>query len=165
MAKKRKISPRRLQGARDWLSTASPEQLGRYANLVPVSLQRAAEAVGLDPHNEWHCEILVRILAHLMFGEGKRGRPKHTTKWDAQRGFDLGHHFHLVQQERPKIKFSEAAKAIKLRWPEVYAGCSEMTLRQRVHDAYLWFKDMKEEMDALDKQIEEDLARRQKATP
>jgi hypothetical protein len=143
MAKK-KISRRRIEEARNWLSNASDRQLSRYTNLIPPSLQSAAEAFGLDPQSEWHREILVRILAGLMFGKGKKGRPSKSVKWDWHRAADLGMHFDELKQEKPNIKYSQAAKIIKDRYPEEYADCTEMTLRQRMrsaHEHYEWWQE------------------------
>jgi hypothetical protein len=89
MAKKRKIrkiSRKRFERFRHWVLNASGEQLERYTNLIPPSLRRAAEFFYLDPQSEWHREILVRILAQLMFGQGKRGRPSKSVKWDGASG-------------------------------------------------------------------------------
>ena len=143
--KKRKISQKRVWRIRDWLISASVEELTRLANSMGPSLRSAAEAFGLDPHSEWHREILLRILAQLVFSDGKKGRPKETLKWYPEREYDLGYHFHLLRQEKPGIKFSEAAKAVKRRWPKEYADSSETTLRQRMRSAYSFWEEVHEE--------------------
>jgi len=115
-AKKRKISRKRVDEVRDWVTAASDHQLERYTNLITPSLQKAADAFKLDPASEWHREILVRVLSHLMFGQGKRGRPPMTYKWSPPRDFDLGMHFSELKREKPNIKYSQAAKVIKHRY-------------------------------------------------
>jgi hypothetical protein len=98
--KKLKISRKRLHDLQEWVERASDQQLGRYTNLVTPSLQKAAETFHLDPHSEWHCEILVRILAALVFGKGKKGRPHSTYKWPPPRDYDLAlHYFELKREE------------------------------------------------------------------
>ena len=121
--------------------------MAHYTNLLPVSLQKAAEAFHLSPDSEWHREILVRILSELMFGEGKKGRPRDTLKWHPEREYDLGGRFCELKQERPNIKYSQAAKVIMRRYPEEYVDCSETTLRQRLPAAYSFWEEC-QELDA-----------------
>ena len=117
----KKISFRRIQRVRDWLHNL-PEatSLEAFAQRITPALKKAADTFGLDPEDPYHAAILLRILAGLVFSPGRKGRPHDTPKWDAQREFDLGYHFHLLRREKPGIKISEAAKAIKLRWPKEY---------------------------------------------
>ena len=147
MAKKRKISRKRVEGALHWVRAASDQQLERYTNLITPSLQEAADAFNLDPDSEWHREILVRVLAHLMFGQGKRGRPPMTLKWAPPREYDLGMHFNELKREKPNIKYSQAAKLIKHRYRKEYADCSETTLRQRMPGAHGYYEWCLEEME------------------
>jgi hypothetical protein len=105
MAKKkrkiiRKISQKRFEQILHQILNASDEELGLYTNRIQPSLRAAAEAFHLDPRSEWHREILVRILARLMFGQGKRGRPSKSVKWGWHRAADLGMHFDDLKQER-----------------------------------------------------------------
>jgi hypothetical protein len=136
MAKKRKISQKRVEEFRRWLLKASDQQVERYAGVITPSLQRAAEAFHLDPQSDWHREILVNILAQLMFGDGKRGRPRNTLKWDWDRAYNLGDAVAAIRQEKPDIPYSQVAKIILHRYPKEYADCSEAALRRRVRDAH-----------------------------
>jgi hypothetical protein len=154
MAKKRKISRKRMEDFRRWTLSASGEELGRYTNLIPVSLQKAADAFGLDAGSEGHREVLVRILAQLMFGDGKRGRPRMTHKWFEQREYDLGAHFHELKRERPDIKLSEAARFILRRYPEEYADCKgkERALARRIRDAVRFYEWCHEQDEAQEEE-------------
>jgi hypothetical protein len=153
MAKKLKISRRRLQDLQDEVERASDQQLERYTNLITPSLQKAAETFRLDPHSDWHCQILVRILARLIFSKGKKGRPRDTFKWHPQREHHLGYHFYELKQEKPKIKYSEAARIIMKRYPDEYADCKEMALRQRLRGAYEFFEECRQQDEAVDEWI------------
>jgi hypothetical protein len=135
----KKISARRLEEAREWLFR-EPKNLKTIAKTITPSLKKAAAAFGLDPKDPHDAAILLRILAQLVFSDGKRGRPPNTSKWIHPREYDLGYHFHLLRQEKPRIKLTAAAKAIKLRWPKEYADSSETTLRQRMRAAYQCFE-------------------------
>ena len=159
MAKRRKISRKRIEDIRQWLLEASDERLERYTSVIPKSLQMAAASFHLDPESERHREILVRVLAHLMFGRGKRGRPPMTLKWHPGREIDLGFHFSELKREKPNIKYSEAAKIIMQRYRKEYADCKVSALRQRMPAAYASFMWMEEQFEEHQRQQEQERQR------
>ena len=144
----KKISDRRLDNALWWLRFEPEERLKTFAKKITPPLKKAAYAFELDPKDPHDAAILLRILAQLVFSHGKRGRPRATLKWTPPREDKLGHHLYLLRQEKPGIKLTAAAKAMKLRWPKEYADSTETTLRQRMHAAYQrleYFEKMAEE--------------------
>ena len=68
----KKISFRCIQRARDWLSSEAAESLEAFAQAIPASLRKAADTFHLDPEDPYHAAILLRILAGLVFSEGKK---------------------------------------------------------------------------------------------
>jgi hypothetical protein len=159
----KKISQRRIQQARGWLHGISDEDVAVYGRAMTPALKRAADAFGLDPLDPYHRGAILNALAQLVFGNGKRGRPKETYKWAGEREYNLGYHYYLLQPERPDIKFSQAARIIKKRWRGEYADCTEMTLRQRMRAALEFFekaqKDWAEQVAIMEA---EDQAQREK---
>jgi hypothetical protein len=55
-------------------------------------------------------------------------------------------HFDELKQEKPNIKYSQAAKIIMRRYPEEYADCTETTLRQRMRSAHEHYEWLQEEL-------------------
>jgi hypothetical protein len=68
----KKISYKRIQRARDWLHSEADESLNTFAGTIPPSLRKAAETFHLDPKDPYHAAILLRILAALVFTDGKK---------------------------------------------------------------------------------------------
>jgi hypothetical protein len=80
----KKISKTRIEQARRWL------RRNREAPKVAPALERAASFFDLDPKDP----RLAYVLAQLLFGPGKRGRPSGAVKWRGYDAHDLGRHVH-----------------------------------------------------------------------
>ena len=143
----KKISKTRIKAAREWHQWLTRDELKTHSQAITPALKKAATALALDPKDSQQAAIMLRILAALVFSNGKRGRPHASLKWGHEREFGLGYHFDLLRQENPKIKIGRAASAIKRRWPKEYADCSETTLRQRMSFALQVFKDFTQEAE------------------
>src|SRR5262249_50594645 len=93
-------------------------------------VQDAFRYFGLNPQEPAHRDILLIVLADVVFGPRHRGRRRGSQSWDAKRLFLLGCDYDTVAANQPKMSNSEAAKKIK-RLPR-YKHDSETTIRQRL---------------------------------
>jgi hypothetical protein len=132
----KKISHKRIAQARGWL------QQQEVLKVTPA-LKKAAVTFDLDLKNPQHRQRLLCVLAHLVFADGKRGRPRNTWKWDGQLEWHLGKCFYELRQEQPSITIAAGAKIIKRQCPE-FADTTESSMRKRLGALYAWVADVEE---------------------
>jgi hypothetical protein len=98
------------------------------AAVAAPALLQAAEFFGLDPAKDR--DLLLHILASIVFGKRKKGRPGGTRNWDEKRFSQLGFHREAVERDNPGIGDKRAATEIKRRHSE-YRDSVEV-IRQRL---------------------------------
>ena len=73
----------------------------------------------LDPANPLHQRILLLILAHVVFGVGrKRGRAKDSKNWTDIKYHRLAALYIEIKSKQPKLSDSKIAEVIASRWRE-----------------------------------------------
>ena len=73
----------------------------------------------LDPANPLHQRILLLILAHVVFGVGrKRGRAKDSKNWTNIKYHRLAALYIEIKSKQPKLSDSKIAEVIAKRWRE-----------------------------------------------
>jgi len=110
----------------------------------PESVAVAAKRFGLDSKDARQREKLLWVLADVVFGRGKRGRPKGSkTSW-GRRLFILGEIYQQKKNENPKPSDAKIAKLIKNEHAEFKNDDAEQ-IRQRLRMAhqefYFWCLD------------------------
>jgi hypothetical protein len=122
---------------------ALPDRLIKYLRFTgggadPGSLKRAAEYFGLNPAHKDESDVLLRILADVVFAKPAKGRPTGST-WDEDRLSKLGHHLHDLEKRLGRLSDTEAAKElVKMR---DYKNQKWESLRQRLPAARDEFED------------------------
>jgi hypothetical protein len=91
----------------------------------------------LDPANPLHQRILLLILAHVIFGVGrKRGRAKDSKNWTELKCHRLAALYAAIKSEQPKLRDSKIAEVIANRWREpkeaIRKRLSSMELRVQI---------------------------------
>ena len=73
----------------------------------------------LDPANRLHQRILLLILAHVVFGKGrKRGRAKDSKNWTDIKYYRLAALYIEIKSKQPKVSDTKIAEVIASRWRE-----------------------------------------------
>jgi hypothetical protein len=73
----------------------------------------------LDPANPLHQRILLLILAHVVFGVGrKRGRAKDSKNWTDIKYYYLAALYIEIKSKQPKLSDSKIAEVIAKMWRE-----------------------------------------------
>jgi hypothetical protein len=75
---------------------------------VRDSLKRAAKYFGLNHEDKADLNVLLHILADVVFAKPNRGRPKDG----GERLFRLGVHLHLLEQQEGRLSDTDAAKKL-----------------------------------------------------
>jgi hypothetical protein len=71
----------------------------------------------LDPTNPLHQRILLLVLAHVVFGVGKRrGRPKDSKNWTDIQYHHLAALYIEIKSKQPKLSNIKIAEVIEKRW-------------------------------------------------
>jgi hypothetical protein len=111
-------------------------------------VDRAAQYFGLDPADPTDLKVLLRLLAHVVFGEPKkRGRKKGSDKWGGERYFTLGARLHELETKAgSRLSDSQAARKLVEDYTEY--GREWTTLRQRLPKARLEFALANIDVDA-----------------
>jgi hypothetical protein len=99
------------------------------------ALSSAEKHFGLDSNDDQDRLRLLYILADIVFGVGRRGRPRDSKKWASDRLVQL-HEDHIeVKKDLPKLSNSKAAAEIKKRYPDRYKDTSAEMMRQMLREA------------------------------
>jgi len=77
------------------------------------TLEAAALFFGLDLTNQTESEFLLRLLAFLIFGEGKAGRPPRSKKWQGDELTSLAESYHSIKRENPRMSDVKIAEQIR----------------------------------------------------
>jgi hypothetical protein len=122
---------------------ALPDELIKYFRFKgggadPGSLKRAAEYFGLNPEDKNQSDMLLHILADVVFAKPAKGRPTGST-WDEDRLSELGQHLHNLEKRVGRLSDTEAAK--KLVKVRDYKNQKWESLRQRLPAARDAFED------------------------
>jgi hypothetical protein len=99
------------------------------------ALSKAQKHFGLDLENDRDRRNLLYILADIVFGVGKRGRPRYSKKWDYYRLLRLAEDRIEVERVLPKLSDRKAATEIKKRHPDRYKDTSAEMMRQMLREA------------------------------
>jgi hypothetical protein len=100
----------------EWASEFNFRRLSKNEKRL---LSNAAQFFELDYKKGSHRDLLLFILADIVFGSRKAGR-RRTKQWDRKRLLDLAAHWREVERVNPGISDAQAAKAIKHRHPGSY---------------------------------------------
>jgi len=101
------------------------------------ALSRAEKHFGLDSKHDQDRLRLLYILADIVFGVGRPGRPRDSKKWASDRLVQL-HEDHIeVKKDLPKLSNGKAAAEIKKRYPDRYKDTSAEMMRQMLREARL----------------------------
>ena len=104
-------------------------------------LLNALEFFSLDLSNQAHLDLLLVILADVVFGEQKKGRPPDKKrKWDTLKLIQLAVDCNKVKGDMPKISDAKAAQLIKDRYRSRYKHASGEMIRQYLYDARRWLE-------------------------
>jgi hypothetical protein len=100
------------------------------------ALAKAAEHYGLDPKNSVHREMLLLVLADVLFGSpGKKGRPKGTrTTWGNETLLDLGWIYEKTKRQNPKLSAAKIAELIHSEHKE-FQNIDVEQIRQKLPEA------------------------------
>jgi hypothetical protein len=99
--------------------------------MPPPGLSKAADFFGLDLSKSEQRALLLDILADVIFGEQKKGRPPtKKRKWDALTLIQLAVDCNKVKAEAPGISDKKAAGIIKDHFPRRYKHASPEMIRQ-----------------------------------
>jgi hypothetical protein len=107
--------------------------------MPPPGLSKAADFFGLDLSKSEQKALLLEILADVVFGEEKKGRPRtQKRKWDRLTLIQLAVDCNKVKAETPGISDKKAAGLIKDQFPVRYKHASAEMIRQYLADARTW---------------------------
>jgi hypothetical protein len=118
----------------------------RFYRQEPESVAAAAKHFRLDPNDARQREKLLWLLADVVFGRGKKGRPKgSSTSWGATRRGNrlviLGEIYDRKKRVNPKLSDTKIAKLIKEEH-ELFENDDVEQIRQRLRKAqkeyWLW---------------------------
>jgi hypothetical protein len=105
------------------------------------SLRRAAEFFNLELSAGPQRQLLLEILADVLFAENKRGRPQaQKRKWDILTLIQLAVDYNKVKEDMPGISDTKAARVIKERYRGRYKHASEEMIRQYFNPARDWLE-------------------------
>jgi hypothetical protein len=80
---------------------------------------RLKDGFRLDPDNPLQQMLLLLILAHVIFGRGrKRGRANESKNWTNLKNHRLAALYIEIKSKQPKLSDSKIAEAIASRWRE-----------------------------------------------
>jgi hypothetical protein len=100
------------------------------------SLNKAAKFFDLDLSVEAQRELLLQILADVLFAESKKGRPAaRKPKWDILTLIQLAVDCNKVKEDLPGTSDKSAARVIKKRYGARYKHASEEMIRQYLNPA------------------------------
>lgn len=108
-----------------------------WANSAGPALKRAGDYFGLDPSIQLDATVLLRVLAHAVFGEIKKGRKKGTNNWSSAKYLRLGGQFEELKKAHPSIRDNKAAEKICDSYRGEYASAE--LVRRRLPRARLLF--------------------------
>jgi len=105
-------------------------------------LEKAATFFGLDLRIPAQRELLLVILADVLFFESKKGRPSgQKGKWDRLTLIQLAVDCNKVKEDIPRISDRKAAGLIKDRFRERYKHVSVEMIRQKLKIARVWLEN------------------------
>jgi hypothetical protein len=108
----KKILAKTGQSGRD-RSTSSAEVFAEHVlKCDPRSLKKAAQSVGLDHTHAPHLSILVRILAHELFGRTRGKKRGDRVWWNDSRVHALISKAREIKSRNPKFSDAKIAKLI-----------------------------------------------------
>jgi hypothetical protein len=114
-----------------WNGNLTTEQASQMADLVahtmfncgdgnhyePDVLKTAYDCFRLDPESPLQQRLLLLILAHVVFGRGrKRGRAKDSKNWTSLKWHQLAALYLEMRSEHPKLSDNKIAERIASRW-------------------------------------------------
>jgi hypothetical protein len=130
----RKAIQRRLDSYKQRLGHAYDKQ-NPWAAIDETSLDVAGQFFFLDPSEPIYRECLLYVLADVLFGKWKTGRPAGSNvAWDFNRYFRLYQLYHVIKHDNPKLGKTEIAKLI-CKYPEFKYNSPEQ-VRQRISRAF-----------------------------
>jgi|SRR5262249_14636419 len=110
--------------------------------MPPPGLSKAADFFGLDLSKSEQRQLLLNILADVVFGEQKKGRPRaKKRKWDVLTLIQLAVDCNKVKAEAPGISDKKAAGLIKNHFSGRYKHASAEMIRQYLADARMWLEN------------------------
>jgi len=78
---------------------------------------RLKDGFRLDPENPLQQRLLLLILAHVVFGKGrKRGRAKDSKNWTILKGHQLAALYLDIKGKHPKLSSNKIAERIASSW-------------------------------------------------
>ena len=100
------------------------------------AVRRAARAFELDEKRRGHRNLLLVVLADILFGEPRRaGRPRKPTKWNRAGLIRLRDDYNELLSGNPPISDKAAAEKIKEKFPDRYRHVQAGALRRRLPEA------------------------------
>ena len=105
--------------------------LAQAAEKDTPHIARAGEYFGLDPNHQTEAQVLLRVLAQILFP--KKGRRKGTKAWSGLRLLTLAFRAQEMEAKHPRLNDSNLAKKIYGEFPDEYK--SEHAVRQRLASA------------------------------
>lgn len=109
---------------------------------VTQALTRAVKFLGLDVSDPANRDLLLFILADVVFGERNKGRPlAKKRKWDRLTLIQLAVDCNKVKEDMPRISDKRAAHIIKDRYLGRYKHASGEMIRQYLPDARRWLEN------------------------
>jgi len=107
----------------------------------PPGLSRAAKYFDLQLREPAEQSLLLHILADVVFGERKKGRPPTKKgKWDVVTLIQLAIDCNKIKEETPGISDKKAVCEIKSRYLERYKFATLEMMRQRLGPARRWLE-------------------------
>ncbi|MGB5183506.1 MAG: hypothetical protein WBO12_15145 [Xanthobacteraceae bacterium] len=108
----RKAIERRLDSYKRRLDGAA-DKLNPWSAIDEKSLVLAGRFFTLDPDDEIMRDALLYVLADVLFGTRKKGRPRESnTAWNFDRYFRLFQLYHLKKRDNPKLRKAQIAELI-----------------------------------------------------
>jgi hypothetical protein len=108
----------------------------------PPALSEAAKYFDLQLGKPAEQSLLLHILADVVFGERKRGRPRTKKgKWDVLTLIQLAIDCNKIKEETPGISDKKAVGEIKRRYRERYKYATSEMMRQRLRPARRWLEN------------------------
>jgi hypothetical protein len=109
----RRAIERRLDSYKQQLDRAV-DKFSPWFGIDQKSLALAGQFFSLDPDKPNMRDILLYILADVLFGTRKTGRPSASnTAWTLERYFRLCQLYHLKKHENPKLSKAKIAELIR----------------------------------------------------
>jgi hypothetical protein len=106
----------------------------RFYHSEPESVAAAAKHFGVDPNDARQREKLLWLLADIVFGRGKKGRPRGSrTSW-GHRLVTLGGLYREKKYENPKLTDAKIAMLIKQEHAK-FKNDDPDQIRQRLREA------------------------------